>query len=216
MSDLAWHFLRDDRTMQYSPYSRVQAGETYLAVGPLALCSNGMHASLRALDALCYAPGSIVCRVRIGDERLVEHDKVCARARTVLWLADANTVLHEFSCLVAERALAGAAAAGQVLDPRLTAAVAAKRAWLRGEISDEALDGAREGAWDVVWSVVGEVAWDAAWAAARIASWSIARDAAWGACRAAMEAAGGDPTDPLNGQLEHMLLALAPAEWTLV
>ena len=177
MSDLYWHFLREERHMRYPPYLPVVAGETYRVTGPLVLCQNGLHASLRALDALEYAPGSIVCRVLLGDEVIHDGDKVCARERTVLWMADAAPVLHEFACLVAEQVLALAAAHGYPSDPRSTAAITAKRAWLRGELSDPSLDRTRDEAWATVWALVRRPEWDEAWAAARAAAWSAARDA---------------------------------------
>jgi hypothetical protein len=49
-------------------------------------------------------------------------------------------ILHEFVCRCAEAALALV----DDPDPRSAAAIAAKRAWLRGEISNEGLKAARE------------------------------------------------------------------------
>jgi len=69
MNDLYWHFLGGDRRMRYPPYTLVEAGQTYTAEGPLAICQNGMHACAQVLDALCYAPGGVVCRVRLSGER---------------------------------------------------------------------------------------------------------------------------------------------------
>lgn len=67
-------------------------------------------------------------------------------------------VLHEFACRCAERALALV----DNPDPRSTAAVAVKRAWLRGEATDDELAAARDAARAAAWAA----AWDAAWAAA--------------------------------------------------
>ena len=52
-------------------------------------------------------------------------------------------ILHEFACRCAEKALARV----ENPDPRSVAAIAAKRAWLRGEISDEQLAAAWAAAW---------------------------------------------------------------------
>jgi len=146
MSDRYWHFLRDDRRLQFAPHQAVVVGETYTAEGPLELCENGMHASRRALDALVYAPGSTICRVRLDGELVSDRDKVCARSRTVLWLGDIAPLLHLFSCVITEQVLTHAAD-GSLLDPRALAAVTAKRAWLRGELDDTRLDAAREAIW---------------------------------------------------------------------
>ena len=52
---LAWHFLRDNRCLAYSPHTVVEVGQTLEALAqPLKLCSYGLHASERAIDALLY------------------------------------------------------------------------------------------------------------------------------------------------------------------
>jgi len=48
-------------------------------------------------------------------------------------------ILHEFACRCAERALSRV----DNPDPRSVAAIAAKRAWLKGDITDEQLESAR-------------------------------------------------------------------------
>jgi hypothetical protein len=211
MSMLYWHFLRYDRRMQFAPWTLVEAGKTYTAVGELGLCENGLHASFRAMDALKYAPGCIVCRVSLSGERQVDSDKVCARSRTVLWLADAGLTLHEFACLLAEQTLVRAAAAGHKTDPRSLAAVAAKRAWLRQEISDEALDEAREAAWAAARATYRGTEAAIAEAAARNAARNSARSAAWTIAGAVHGVLGHSE---INADLERLLLALAPAEGT--
>ena len=182
---LAWHFLRDDKRMQFRDGRRVEDGEivevgkTYKAEGDLKLCANGMHASVRAIDALDYAPGPIICRVELSGKIVDGGDKVCAISRKVLWMADATHTLHEFACRCAEQALLQEREAGREPDARSWAAVKAKRQWLQGEISDEELD----------------AAWAAALDAARAAAWA----AAWAAAR-----------DVQNTELERMLNELAP------
>jgi len=192
MNDLYWHFLGGDRRMRYPPYTLVEAGQTYTAEGPLAICQNGMHACAQVLDALCYAPGGVVCRVRLSGERVADADMVCARERTVLWMADAGMLLHEFACAVAERALAEVAARGMPVDQRLVAAIAAKRAWLRGELSNAGLDAAREGAWRVFLHSETDVGCDAALFADRVASRDAGSDVAWSATRAAARSSARD------------------------
>jgi hypothetical protein len=214
---LAWHFLSDDGRMQFGQREKIEAGKTYIADGrQLVLCSWGLHASEWAIDALSYAPGSLVCRVELGGEILRDTDKLCARERRVLWMADATIALHEFSAWAAEWILDKLEAEGDFkADPRSHAAIAAKRAWLKGEISDQQLAAAWAAAWAVARAVAGAAAGadagddagDAAWAAARAAAGAAradAGDAAWAAARAAAGAA-------LNNKLTEMLLALEPA-----
>ena len=166
---LAWHFLRGDRRLSYPPHTLVEVGQKLTVKPPLKLCTWGLHASKRAIDALQYAPGSIACRVELSGEILESGDKVCATERTVLQMVDATNILHEFACWCAEQALLREREAGQEPDPRSWAAVDAKRKWLRGEITDSEL----------------AAAWDAAQAAREAAQ------AAW-AAQAAREAARAD------------------------
>src|SRR3990167_2927526 len=167
MSDrwYCWHFLPDDRRLRWGSREVVEAGRTYRVEGPLVLCAHGMHASTHALDALSYAPGPVVCRVELLGERLDYKDKSCARARRVLWIADATTILHEFACTVATDALHLAEARGARVHPHSWAAIETKRRWLRGEATDAELHAAQSAAW----SAARSAAWSAAWGAASAA-----------------------------------------------
>ena len=110
-------------------------------------------------------------------------------------------ILHEFACRCAEYALSFV----ESPDPRSTAAIEAKRKWLRGEITDAELAAARVAAriaalaaarvaariaaQDVAWVIARVIAQDAAWAAARNIVWSAANDAALDIACAASRAA---------------------------
>ena len=167
MSVKAWHFLPADGRLQFGDRAVVRVGEPLHVVGPLELCRNGMHGSIRAIDALNYAPGPIICRVRHDGDIARGDDKLCSRTRTALWMYDASTVLHEFACCVAEAALLMA----EIDDARCWRAIEAKRAWLRGEIGNHEL----AAAWDAARAAARAAAWDAA----RAAAWAAAWDAAW-------------------------------------
>ena len=171
---LAWHFLRDDRTLQFEHNKRenvkVRVGQTLRYKGELSLCHRGLHASVRLIDALKYAPGATICRVECGGEILRGDDKICAETRKVLWWIDGTRLLHEFACDVAESALAKA----KNRDPRSVAAIKAKRDWLAGKITDEELEAARSAARSAALSA------ESAESAARSAAWS-ALSAAWSA-----------------------------------
>jgi hypothetical protein len=176
----AWRFLAADGITRYAPR---------------------MRTSVRAIDALFYAPGPIVCRVRMSGEIECDHDKV-----VVTWMYDATRVLYEFACCVAEAALLMA----DVKDPRCWQAIETRRAWLRGEVGNADMVAAREAARDAAWDAASNsatiadaareaardaardaawaasnaawvAAWAAAWAAARAAAWAAARDATWAA-----------------------------------
>ncbi|HEX6972592.1 MAG TPA: hypothetical protein VF234_10280, partial [Limnochordia bacterium] len=68
----AWWFCRaDDDGVVRLPHGDgrvVRVGETLTVPGPVILCERGLRASVRAIDALPYAPGPIVCRVRLSGE----------------------------------------------------------------------------------------------------------------------------------------------------
>src|SRR3990167_4789478 len=197
---LAWHSPPADRRLRGSR-EVVEAGRTYRAEGSLELCENGMHASARAIDALTYAPGPLVCRVELVGERLDAADKSCARERRVLWIAAATTPPHQFACTVAGDALHLAEARGARVDPRSWAAIETKRRWLRGEATDAELAAAGAAAW---------AAARAARAAARAAAWAAAgdaaRDAAWAAAGAAARAAAGDAARDVAVAAQNVVL----------
>lgn len=144
MQGTHWHFLPDDRRLQYGYRELVEVGKTIRVVGTPKLCKHGLHASVRAIDALWYAPGPIVCRVTLGGEIVEDDDKVAAEERTVVWMADATNTLHEFACRCAEDALR----ATNINDRQLWEAIEVKRRWLKGEATNEQLAAARAAAMD--------------------------------------------------------------------
>jgi hypothetical protein len=94
----AWHFvsdtLRDGRPVPAD-------GEVLVHEGPLKLCASGLHASKNILDALQYAPGSIICRVEVGGEIIHGDDKLVCSERTILWRASGEQVLRKFARMCA-------------------------------------------------------------------------------------------------------------------
>lgn len=185
----AWHFLSDDKRLGYDDGRLVEVGQTLECEGILELCENGMHGSVRLIDALHYAKGPIVCRVEIEGDIVQGNDKLCGKRRTVLWMLDATRILHEFACSCAEDAMALV----EEPDPRSVAAIAAKRRWLAGEITDNELAAARAAA-DAALDAAADAAWYAARAAVvaasrRSAAWSASRDAVAAARAAARVAA---------------------------
>lgn len=185
---LYWHFLPPDGRLQYGDRKLVVVGERLMLPPDTKIipCKVGYHASLRAIDALQYAPGPIVCRVTLQGEKIPYGDpvdKYVAEGRTVLWMADATDALREFARWCAL----------QVID--LWDAPPVVREYL--ETGDENLraaawDAARSAPWDVA---AGSAPWDAAR--------NAARDVASGA-------AAGDATarSAQNERLEKMLLTL--------
>ena len=61
------------------------------------LCESGLHASVKPLDALKYAPGNTLCRVELAGEILEEADKCVAARRRIIWRFNAESLLREFA-----------------------------------------------------------------------------------------------------------------------
>ena len=152
----AWHFLREDNTCGHGELGAIEVGKTYTVEPPIELCRNGLHASVRLIDALRYAPGPVLCRVEMGGAIIEGDDKVVATERKVLWMRDISTLLHHFACDEAEAALI----TRNVTDERSWNVIKVKRAWLTGDATDDELIAAG----------------DAAWAAARTAAWDAQND----------------------------------------
>lgn len=97
MSDdpvLAWHFvdgtLRDGRSVPAD-------GVPLIHDEPLVLCNTGLHASVRLIDALQYAPGATLCRVVCSEKIIHSDDKLVASRRTILWRIDLSEILESFA-----------------------------------------------------------------------------------------------------------------------
>lgn len=202
MSDiLGWHFAHVDGTPAHGRLPEpVATGAVFEVAPPLIMCKRGLHASVMAIDALKYAQGPLVSRVRCSGEILEQDDKLCCSSREHLWVVDATRTLHEFALEVAEGALTREREAGREPDERLWAALEVKRRWLAGAATEEALAAAWAAARDArdAASAAASAARDAASAAAW---WAAARAAAWDAAR-----------DAQNARLEGMLMALEPQE----
>lgn len=185
---LYWHFVRVDDNgtprLGYDDNRVVTVGETLRVDGEPVLCQHGLHASQRAIDALCYAQGArlALCRVTLGGTVLHDDDKSVGNERTVIAMLDAEAtdkLLRDFARWCALQVI------------HLWDAPDVVRQYL--ETGDESL---RAAAGDAAWAAARDAAWSAAWAAA----WSAARAAAWAAAwdaqnteleRRALEAMGG-------------------------
>lgn len=184
---LGWHFLLADGKCRYGDGCKPVKGRWLRipdGISPV-MCLTGFHASLRAIDALGYAPGPVVEWVELRGEIKTDTDKAVARERKCLAKADATSVLHEFACWCAEQALLADRKRGREPDKRSWAAVRTKRRWLAGKATDMDL----------------AAAWDAAGAAA-------------GAAEAAAWAAGDAAWDAQNCKLTAMLRNLLKLEGT--
>jgi len=200
----AWYFSEASKKLRFDDRRDIAIGVTHTAEGKLELCQRGLHASVKAFDALSYAPGNIVWRVRLGGEILEGDDKLCARERTyIAGGVEAEETLRKFSRRVALDVIHlwdAPEVVRQYLETGDGSLRAAAWAAARDAPRDAAWAAARAAAWDAAWDAARDAAWAAAWAAARDA----ARDAAWAAARDAA-------FEKYNGWLEEMLRELVEA-----
>ena len=179
-----WYFSEESRLLRYGDGREIAIGVTHEVAPPIELCERGLHASVRAIDALGYAPGPIVWRVELSGEINTGDDKCVATHRKYIGGGvDASAVMRAF----ARRCALDIA---HLWDMPLVV-----RAYL--ETGDESIRAAASAAargatvpasWAASWAAARDAA---AWAAARAAAWAAARDAAaWAAARdAAWDAA---------------------------
>ena len=95
---LAWYFSAADRRLRYGDGREIKAGVTHEVEGTPELCQRGLHASIDPLQALDYAPGPIIWRVRLSGVIVRGDDKLVATRRKYLWGYDATDMLRAFAC----------------------------------------------------------------------------------------------------------------------
>ena len=190
---LAWHWS-DGMKCRYDNRPIVP-GQTLIYSGkePIALCERGLHASTRILDALKYAPGRTISRVRLSGEILRGEDKIVATHRTCLWSFDARYILIAWAADCAERALLRERKAGREPDPPCFEAIEAARRFVKDPTKENrkaarAAGNAAEAAGDAAWTAgkAAAAAGDAAWTAGNAAEAAV--NAAWAAGKAAAAA----------------------------
>jgi len=179
-----WHFAR---ILDGKPIMRdgtpIIVGKRYEIDDDPIMRKRGFHGSLRAIDALDYAPGTWVSK-RFLEGIVNDKDKVVGKAFVQQPGFDASAVLRKFARLCAL----------DVIDSWDAPEVIAH--YLRtGYESTEAYDAAWtatrnatwaaawDAAWDVAWTATRNATWDVAWTATKNATWAAAWDAAWAATR---------------------------------
>ena len=189
---LYWYFSDEKKRLRFDDGRKIKLGVTHKVKCKPVLCESGLHASIKILDTLNYAPGNIVWRVKLGGDIVCGDDKAVATERKyVSGGIDISDVLRKFACMCALDVIHLWDAPPVVIKYLKTrdeslrdAARTAARAAARDAVGDAARAAARAAARDV--------ARDAARATARGAVRAAARDAAWDAARATAGNAAGD------------------------
>jgi hypothetical protein len=189
MSKKAWHFLSGNklRDGREAPEDGVWLEHE----GGVFMCSSGLHASTKILDALQYAPGDTICRVECDDIEDEAEDKIVCRKRMIIARVDGEKLLRRFARKCAL----------DVIHLGLTPDIVVR--YLK--TGDESLrEAAREATMEVPWGTAWGATWEATWEATRQVAreatlgppWEVvrqvARGATWQAAReVAMEATWG-------------------------
>ena len=163
----AWHFAiannKGQPILGFGDGREIIDGSTLSINGPINMCKNGLHGSVKILDALGYASGPIITRVEISGDIIIGHNKIVGRNRKCLWhysVQDSEELLRYFT--------------------RMSALYVADK-WDCPDVVYEYLLTARNraAAWAAARAAARDAAWAAARAAARAAAWAAAWDAAW-------------------------------------
>ena len=184
-----WYFSEESRLLRHGDARPIAIGVTHEVEAPIELCNRGLHASVRAIDALHYAPGPIVWRVELSGKIKTGADKCVATHRKYIGGGvDASAVMRAF----ARRCALGVA-----------------HLWDMPDVVREYLNTGDESLRDAVWAVARAAARAAHDASSRGAIWTAARAAARAAARDASWTAAWDAArDAQNKHLETMLMEI--------
>lgn len=190
----AFYFAAPHRRLRYGDNRPIVVGETHTVDCVPKPCERGLHASIRPLDALRYAPGSVLYLVDLSGTVVAGVDKHVATERTYLAEFDASELLVRFACdcalEVVEQIKPYAANYDQIV------------AFLREPTARAAV---RAAAYDAAYAAAytaARAAADAAYAADAAARAYAAYAAADAAARAA-DAGGSDPNERLLRMLRN-------------
>jgi hypothetical protein len=207
-----WHFARTDRKLGYKDGRLIEVGAIHKVDATPKCCAAGLHGSIRAIDALAYAAGPIISRVRIWGMLDKQSDKLCGKVREYLAVSDATEELRSFARWCALHVIHlwnVPEIVRQYLETgdESIRATARDAAWTAAMdvAGDAAMAAANTAAWAAAGDAAMDVAGDAARAAANTAAWAAAgdaaRDTAWAAVRAAA-------VDAQNAELDRRLRRL--------
>lgn len=187
-----WHFV-GDKLLDGRPVP--PDGEVLVHKGPLEMCHSGLHFSERVRDALMYAAGNTVCRVRCSGEIVMGLDKGVCRERTILYRVGLEQGLRSFArwCALqvihlwrAPDCVKNYLCTGTKRDAARAAATATAPAAATYTACYAARHAARAAARHAsCFAAFIFISWDAAWFAARHAAWAAARAAGRAAATAA-------------------------------
>jgi len=161
----AYYFGTKNRQLRYGDNRHIMIDRTHKVDGPPILCEHGLHGSIKAMDALRYAPGPILYEVELSGQLDIGDDKIAATERKYLRSFDATDLLREFARRQAMINITKIKPYCSAEDYDLIVE------WLETG-NEEIREAAEVAAWSAAWS-----AWSA-WSAANDAAAEAARSAA--------------------------------------
>ena len=187
MKTKAWYFSEESRKLRYGDGRDIAIGIEHTAKGYPEPCENGLHGSVKILDALQYAPGPIVWQVELSGRVKKADDKIAAtRRKYIAGGIDISDILRLFA---RKQALS-------VVD-RWDCPVIVRQ-WL--ETGNESI---RSAAYSAAYSAASSAANFAAYSAAYFAAYSALSSAASSAAYSAVSSAASSAA---NDMLEKMVL----------
>ena len=97
-----YYFSNKDKKLAYDDNREIKIGTTHKIKGEPVLCNHGLHASKRIIDALNYAPDSILWIVELGGKVIHSNDKSVATERTYIGGGiDISETLRKFARMCA-------------------------------------------------------------------------------------------------------------------
>jgi hypothetical protein len=200
-----WYFAPQNNKLGYGDGREISIGITHKVDGKIIPCERGLHLSQRPIDAMEYASGPIIYRVK-GYGTVIPHgdpiDKyACSHRKYLAGGVDVTDVLRQFAreCALDVIHLRDAP---EIVIQYLKTGDEKIRAAARGA----ARGAARAATWDAAWAAARDAARDAAWDAARDAAWAAAWTAAWTAAWAAAWDAARAAQNKRLGKLLRELL----------
>jgi hypothetical protein len=214
----AWHFLPDDRRLRFDHVTSSGSFGRPIVTAGMALicdpdrlecCKYGLHASVRAFDALSFARGAIVCRVACSGRVVTDAGggKIACSRREVLWIADATDTMLAFARWCALQVV-HLWDGPPIVREYLETGDESKR-----DAARRAVQAPQAAAWATTWAAAWTATWVATWATARAATWAAAWAATWAAGAATRYASDANLTE-YGDHLDRRLMALAPAGYS--
>ena len=96
-NDIYYYFSNKDKRLRYNDNRVIRKGITHKVKGDIKLCSSGLHASRKILDALQYAPDNYLWLVNLSGTIIHGEDKSVASEREYLYGLNIEKILWEFS-----------------------------------------------------------------------------------------------------------------------